>query len=260
MQKKLSVFAAVILIVFLLLPAYSLADEGRVVRLSVGSAGGEVGTEVDIAILLYDCERVDSVEFDLNYDPAALSVVSVTPGDLFPVEYCFSNASEPGVIHIACACELGLENSGTLLTVRFRILSEAGSALTVTSHLTEKEITYIDNEYNQYAAYVDLENGGVRAGADSVPEPLVTPWTPASPTPEPSPTPAPTEAQAVETLAPQQEAEAEAPGSWSDIDPVAYYVVGGLVGLLAVLITVAVAIKKKNRSKTGDKPNKPKKK
>jgi hypothetical protein len=27
-----------------------------------------------------------------------------------------------------------------------------------------------------------------------------------------------------------------------------------------VLITVAVAIKKKNRSKTGDKPNKPKKK
>jgi len=261
MRKILSVFSVVILAVCLLSPAYALADEGRVVRLSVGRAGGEVGAEVDVPVMLYDCERVDSVEFDLNYDPAALSVVSVTPGDLFPVEYCVSNASEAGVIHVACACALGLDEDGTLLTVRFKILSETGSAVTVTTHLSEKEITYIDGDYNQYSAYVELENGGVCVAAGIIPEPLLTPWTPVTPTPVPTDTPAPTEIPQIETQ--QQSAEPEATpepaGSLSDIDPVAYYVVGGLVGVLVILIVVSLSVRKKHRSEAGGKTGKPKK-
>lgn len=255
MRKILSVFSVVILAVCLLSPAYALADEGRVVRLSVGRAGGEVGAEVDVPVMLYDCERVDSVEFDLNYDPAALSVVSVTPGDLFPVEYCVSNASEAGVIHVACACALGLEEDGTLLTVRFEILSETGSAVTVTSHLSEKEITYIDDDYNQYSAYIELENGGVSIAAGTIPEPLLTPWTPVTPTPAPTDTPAPTEIPQIETQ--QQtdgpEATPEKTGSLSDVDPVAYYVVGGLVGLLVILIAVSLGVRKKHRSEASRK-------
>lgn len=264
MRKFLSVFSAAILAACLLLPAYALADEGRVVRLSVGNAGGEVGAEVDVPVLLYDCERVDSVEFDLNYDPDALGVVSVTPGDLFPVEYCFSNTSEAGVIHIACACALGLEGDGTLLTVRFRILTETGSALTVTSHLSEKEITYIDDDYNQYSAYTALENGGVSVDMGAVPDPLVTPWTPATPTPAPTDTPAPTEVPSIETQQqtplPEETEEAGRPGGWSDIDPVAYYVVGGLAALLAVLIAVSLGIKKKNRSEAQSRKDVPRRK
>jgi hypothetical protein len=190
MRKLLLLLSALALAVFIIGTVRARAEEeetDKVVCSGVESVSGEVGDKVDVPILLSDCETVDSVEFDLNYDSAALSVVSVTPGDLFPAEYCVSNTDTPGCVSIACCCELGLEGDGTLLTVRFEILTATGSALTITTHKTgeraEEVVSYIDEDYNQYFSYVSLTNGAVTVGTAAAPDPLVTPWAPATPTP-----------------------------------------------------------------------------
>jgi len=254
MRKFLLLVTAAALCLCLFAPAQTRAEgesgeTDRIVHLAVGSASGEVGDEVEIPLLLSDCAGGDSLELDLNYDSAALSVVKVVPGDLFPVEYCVTNADQPGVIHIACASALGLEGDGTLLTVRFQILTAAGSALTVTTHLNEKELTYIDADYNQFGAYLTLENGGVNVGGASAPAPLVTPWTPATPIPTPTPSPTPTveptfDAQAIaDTPAPSA-----APELSGQPDPGAYYIIGALIALLILLIVVSAVRRKKEKS------------
>lgn len=246
MRKLLLVMSALVLALCLIAPAAALADGEPVVQLSFGSASGEVGGTVDVPVLLTNCKSVDSVQFDINYDPAALSVVSVTPGDLFPVEYCFANTAESGVVRVACACALGLEGDGTLLTIHFKILTEAGSALTVTSRLGGSEVTYIDADFNQLTAYLSLENGGVSVGTGSVPNPIVTPWVPVSPSPTPSPTPTATPEP---TATPTEQAQAatpapEAPAA-SGMDPFAYYIIGGLIVLILIVVVVTAVHRRK---------------
>ncbi len=246
MRRLLLLISALVLALCLIAPSAALADGEPVVLLTFGSATGEVGDEVDVPVLLSDCESVDSIQIDINYDPAALSVVSVTPGDLFPVEYCYANFAESGVVRVACACALGLEGDGTLLTIRFKILSETGSALTVTSRLAGSEVTYIDADFNQYTAYLSIENGGVSVGAGTVPNPLVTPWAPVSPSPTPSPTPTATPEP---TAAPTEQAATPAPEapapSASGMDPFAYYVIGGLIVLILIVIVVSAVRRRK---------------
>jgi hypothetical protein len=264
MRKLLPILSALILGVMMVIPVHALAEEedaDKTVRIYASSASGEVGAKVDVPVMLYDCEYVDSVEFNLNYDPDALSVISVTPGDLFPAEYCVSNVDTPGYISIACACRDGLAGSGTLLTVRFEILSETGSALTVTTHKSgehaEDVVSYIDNDYNQYFSYVAVENGSVTVGSAEAPEPLVTPWIPATPVPTPSPSPAATEVPAASMQSDEAETATPVPTvgerGISNVDPIAYIVVGGLFVILIVLIVITVANRRKARTR-GDRP------
>lgn len=246
MRRHLLLISALVLALCLIAPSAALADGEPVVLLTFGSATGEVGDEVDVPVLLSGCKSVDSIQIDINYDAAALSIVSVTPGDLFPVEYCITNTADPGVIRVACACALGLEGDGTLLTLRFKILSETGSALTVTSRLPGSEVTYIDAYFSQFTAYLSLENGGVSVGAGSVPNPIVTPWVPVSPSPTPSPTPTATPEP---TAAPTEQAATPAPEtaapSADGMDPFAYYIIGGLVVLILVVVVVSAVRRRK---------------
>jgi hypothetical protein len=263
MRKLLPILSALILGVMMIIPVHALAedeDTDMTVRIYVSSASGEVGAKVDVPVMLYDCEQVDSIEFNLNYDSNALSVISVTPGDLFPAEYCVSNADTPGYVSIACACRDGLEGSGTLLTVRFEILNETGSALTVTTHKSgeyaEQVVSYIDADYNQYFSYVSVENGSVTVGSAEAPEPLVTPWIPATPVPTPTAVPEATDvplasvqSDETETTTPEPSAESR---SIADVDPIAYIVVGGLFVVLIILIVITVT----NRRKAGKNDDK----
>ncbi|HWQ06818.1 MAG TPA: cohesin domain-containing protein, partial [Feifaniaceae bacterium] len=244
------VLSALVLVLCLAAPSAALADGEPVVRLSFGSASGEVGAEVDVPVLLSDCKGVDSVQFDINYDPAALSVVSVTPGDLFPAEYCITNIAESGVVRVACACALGLEGDGTLLTIRFKILSEAGSALTVTSRLGGSEVTYIDADYNQLTAYLSLENGGVSVGAGSIPGALVTPWVPVSPSPSPTAVPSPSPTPTATATQQAQTPVAESADA-SAANPIVYYLIGGLLAAIVVVVIISVVLRSKAR-KPGD--------
>ena len=259
MRKLLLAVSMLVLTLCMITFSAAHADGELAVRLSFGSASGEVGDTVDVPVLLSGCKGVDSIQLDFNYDPAALSVVSVTPGDLFPVEYFITNSAESGVVRLACACALGLENDGTLLTIRFKILADTGSALTVTSRLGGREVTYIDAEINQLTAYLSIENGGVSVGAGSVPLPVVTPWIPDSPLPTPSPTPTGSpEPTITVTLTEQTETPAPEAPAVSDKDPFAYYIIGGLIMVIILIIITAVRLgkirelKKNNRKRKGD--------
>ncbi len=234
MKRTMPVLLALLAIVCLSVPAFSLAEE-QIVFITVETSAGEAGGVVDVAVLLENCAGVDSVQFDINYDSSTLSFVSVTPGDLFAAQFTVTNADEPGRIRVACAGALGLEGPGTLLTVRFRVLSDTGSAITVTSGI----VTLVDADYNQSESYVAVENGGVSVNDAALPEAVVTPWAPATPVPSPSPTPVST--RAPETAQPEPSATAQTPATTAgDIPPIAYYVGGGLL-LAIILLTIMLA-------------------
>ena len=255
MRKLLVVVSTLVLTLCMITPSAAHADGELAVRLSFGNASGEVGDTVDVPVQLSGCKSVDSVQLDINYDPAALSVVSVTPGDLFPVEYCITNSAESGVVRLACACALGLEGDGTLITIRFKILANTGSALTVTSRLGGREVTYIDADINQHTACLSIENGGVSVGAGSVPLPIATPWVPDSSLRTPSPTPT---ASPEFTVTPTQQPETPAPEApvVSDKDPFAYYIIGGLIMVIIFIIVAAIHLGKEREFEKADRERK----
>lgn len=243
MKRLLLVLTAVVLAA--LIPASALAAEGNEsVTIVIGTASTQSGGQADIPVYLKNCAGVDSIQFDLNYDSAALTVVSVTPGDLFLAEYVVYNADEPGRIRIACADALGLKGDGTLLTVRFATRSDAGSALTATNGV----MTRVDADYNQSKAYVSLEDGGVSIGTGAIPAALVTPWIPETPPPTPTPEPTPTVEPAPAELAQIEQSalpEASPTPSSDAVDPISYVVVAVLFVILITLIVVSVLKRRK---------------
>ena len=197
MKRTLLFLPVLLLAVMLLIPAQARAEEGSVF-IRVETAEGTAGQETDLTVTLENCAGVDSVQFDLNYDAAALQVVSMTPGDLFHAEYTVANLDEPGRVRIACASALGIGDAGRLLILRFRALTDAGSAVTITNGI----VTRVDADYNQTAAYVTIENGGITIGGAPLPEAAVTPWVPETPAPTPTPVPTPTPACSMPTPRP----------------------------------------------------------
>ena len=249
MKRMLLVLTTVMLAA--LIPASALAAEGNEsVTIVIGTASTQSGEQADIPVYLKDCAGVDSIQFDLNYDPAALTVVSVTPGDLFLAEYVVYNTDEPGRIRIACADAQGLKGDGTLLTVRFTAQSAAGSALTSTSGV----ITRVDADFNQTKAYVSLEDGGVSIGTGAIPAALVTPWIPETPPPTPTPEPTPTVVPEPAELAQVEQSalpEASAtPAGDQTVDPISYVVVAVLFVILIALIVVSVLKRRKQSAES----------
>lgn len=243
MKRTLLSLSALLLAVLLIFPAYARAEE-EVVLIQVGTVSGENGAQADLPIRLDSCAGVDSVQFDLNYDSTALEFVSMTPGDLFAAQYTIANSDVPGRVRIACASALGLEGAGTLLTLRFRLLSGTGSTVSVTSGI----VTRVDADYNQSAAYVSIQDGGISAGEAPLPAPAVTPWVPATPVPTPSPTPeitaTPEATAAPELMTTVPEATAAPEEGLSDT---VYFVGGGLLLAVVALVVILLARKGKRR-------------
>ncbi len=242
MKRMLLVFTAMLAAISISFPAQALAEEGSVL-IRVETVDTAADGTVDVPVLLGDCAGVDSVQFDVNYDSAALSIVSVTPGDLFPAEYTVSNIDEPGRVRIACASALGLGDSGTLLTLRFRVLSDAGSAITITSGI----VTRVDAAYVQSEAYVSIEDGGVSVGGAALPASIATPWIPATPIPSPTPTPSPTPSATPEPTASPAATATQTLSPLQSIPLKAIIAAGALLLLAIVLIFSLVAAKRKKR-------------
>lgn len=240
MKRTLWLLSALLLTAALALPARALAEEESVV-IQVATVSAESGAQVDLPVMLDHCAGVDSVEFDLNYDSTALAFVSMTPGDLFAAQYTIVNATEPGRIRVACASALGLGGAGTLFTIRFRLLSDTGSAVSVTSGT----VTRVDAEYEQSDAFVSIENGGITLGTAALPSPAVTPWVPATPVPTPSPTPEVTAAPETTAQASATASLSPSPEQITQLNPNLYYVGGGLLLVLIVLIIVLLSRKNK---------------
>jgi hypothetical protein len=260
MKRTLTILSAVLLAAALFMPARALAA-GESVEIQVATVNGEVGSTVDVEVSMSNCVGVISTEFDINYDPLALSVVSVTPGNIFPVQYCISYTGNPGRISIACAQALGFTGNGVLLTIRFKIIGDSGSPLMITTHLPSTgatagtEVTWIEEDIDPSpaSAFVVIENGGVTVGEAALPSPSVTPWVPATPIPTPSPTPSITatpeaqEAAALQTIAQQQTTTPdESAPALTSLNPAVYYVGGGLLLAATILLILLLSRKKKH--------------
>lgn len=229
MKRTLLVLTTLLFAVMLAAPARAHAEDASVL-IHVDTVNILSGEEIDLPVRLADCAGVDSVQFDINYDGAALAFVSMTPGDLFAAQYTVVNADVPGRIRVACASALGLEGAGTIMTLRFRPLTDAGSAVTISSGI----VTRVDADYNQSTAYVSIEDGGISISGAALPQPAVTPWIPASPTPTPSPEPTPMPEPEQTIAVPSEPAAPSAPS----IPATTLYIAGGLLLLVIVLAAV----------------------
>jgi len=236
MKRTLLFLLALFCAAAVLPQAHARAEEASVM-LQVDTVTGESGEEVDIPVLLGSCLGVDSVQLDLNYDAEAVSLVSVTFGGLFTLSQY--NDSEAGRVRIACASALGLNQAGALVTLRFTLTGESGSAVTITNAI----VTRVDTDYNQSEALVSVENGGVTLGGAPLPAAKVTPWVPATPTPTPSPEPTPTPSP---TPAPTPTTAVSAALDLARrIPAAAYLVTGALIFILILILSLAAANKKK---------------
>ena len=241
-MKRVFLFLTVLLLaVSLTAPKRALAEEADSVLISIGTVTGETDSQIDLPVTLSQCKSVDSVQFDLNYDSAALAFLSMTPGELFAAQYTVINTDVPGRIRVACASALGLEGAGTLMTLRFQVLSDTGSAVTVSSGI----VTRVDEAYNQSTALVSIADGGVAIGTAPLPAPVVTPWVPATPVPSPTPTPEVTATPEITQAQNLTSPEIVAPPT-ERLTASVYYVGGGL--MLAVVALSILVMAKRNRN------------
>ena len=246
MKRTLLLLSALLLAVALAAPAKAYAVEEDNVQIQVDTVTGETGKQVDLPVMLGNCAGVDSAQFDLNYDSTALEFVSMTPGDLFAAQYTVINADTPGRIRVACASALGLSGSGTLMTLRFRLLGDAGSAVTISNGI----ITRVDADYNQTPALIAITDGGITVGTAPLPAPVVTPWVPATPIPSPTPTPiaSPSPVSTGEGAETQATTSPEVISQPAALSATVYYVGGGLLLAVVVLAIIVVVSRKKDRS------------
>jgi len=160
----------------------------------VDTVDAQINDEVEISVNISNASTIDSIQFNLNYDPAALEYLSDMPGRLFPAEYCITNPDVPGCVRVAAASAYGLSADGAMLTITFLVLTDAGSAIT----LTDVEISRVKEDYTQDKIrdldfFMIKTDGGVTVAGMALPMPLVTPWLAPTPPPTPEPTPEPTE-------------------------------------------------------------------
>lgn len=183
--------AAALLVSLLYAAPLTAARAAGEVALTVDTAhAAAAGEQVALSVHAADALTVDSLQFRINYDAAALRLVDEPAvGEALAGGIAISNTETAGVVGFAFACADGLSADGTLVTLTFEVLSQTGSAVVLTDVLA----TTVDAARVQHKAYVTLQNGGVAVGEGAaVPEPVVTPWPVETPVPTPAPTPAPT--------------------------------------------------------------------
>ena len=129
-------------------------------------------------------------------------------GDLAGDGLHAANTRLEGKMLFAYACAEGLQqDSGCILVLRFNLLTETGSAVTVSD--VSASVYDPDTEEQSKAYISSVKDGGVFYGeAGTIPEALTTPWIPETPTPTPAPTEEPTPVPSpVSTEEPEEPAE-----------------------------------------------------
>lgn len=180
-------FAALLLSLGVLLVMPAARAEGEV-SLTVATTKAAAGDTVSLPVSIENGEGLDSLEFRINYDPAVLEFVRLQNGDVFESEFLISNPSEAGLVRVAAISAYGLTVSGTVLTLEMRVLTDAGSAVTLTD--VRGTLVDPDNNFAQSKAYFLLADGGVAAPDGLLPAAHVTPWIAETPVPVETPMPA----------------------------------------------------------------------
>ena len=265
MKRLLAAGIALFLLILAPFAPGAMAEED-LISLSVGVVDGKKDETVSLAVSVENPGGMDSLQFSLNYDPTALSLIEIVPGELTAGGIFVYNTEVSGVAQAAFASALGLSDGGVFLTLRFKLLTDAGSAVVLTDALASR----VDAEYVQTKAYLQVADGGVTASGAAMPAGVVTPWpveTPQpTPTPEPTPTPTPTPSE-IEPVAQQSETpeatpEAAEPAPEEDggsgtaailiAAGAALIVTAGIILLLAHHENKKRAMRKKRRAKNAE--------
>ena len=109
--------------------------------LVVESRVASPGARVLIPIRLANPDEVQSLEFDLNYDPSVLELVEVQPGSRLSVPASNYNADTPAVVRFDVTVSDQLDGNGSAAVVEFMVVGEMGTS----SPLTVKDIMVIDS-------------------------------------------------------------------------------------------------------------------
>lgn len=100
----------------------------------VGDASGVKGAFVKVPIDVAGASRIGSMDIALAYDPSVLRATWVGKGDLTANALLQGNAKPLGKVLIGMADPGGITGNGSVATVEFEVLGEAGarSALALT--------------------------------------------------------------------------------------------------------------------------------
>lgn len=121
--------------------------------LSVGDASGAPGDTIAVVISAFDAADLTSLEFALPYDAATLTFVDLNaqlPGT-FAWTY---NASQPGLLIVAAASAMPLQQDGALFTLRFAV--DAGLTLATTVSLAPLAVLVNDVDLTAQAVPGEL--------------------------------------------------------------------------------------------------------
>lgn len=157
-MKILKRFGAALLCLCLLLtavPAALAADEESV--LTVGTAGGQRGDTVTLAVTLNAVNGIAGGGFNIVYDPAVLTLVSASAGEAMAGTLCNINPHyDEKTVRVSFAGTSPLAAAGTLLTVTFKIRADAALG---ESPVKAEKVKFIDVEAETVAS--GSEDGAV---------------------------------------------------------------------------------------------------
>ncbi len=239
-MRKKRFFAATLAAILALMAGLVPASAEEPVQLAVEQGTGAAGDTVTLNVTIDQCAGVDSLEFRLNYDPQALTLLRVDGGELLAGGIYYSNIETKGLVRFAYAAKDGLTAGGVVLSLHFTLTSDKGSAVILTDALCSS----VDADYVQRPdVYVTLINGGISEGGAPIPAPLVTPWVPRTPEPTPTPTPVPTDTPAPSvtpepTLIPSPEPAQSGAGDESPL-PVLLAALAAIVLLTVIMLLLS---------------------
>ncbi len=245
----------------LLLPtAFSLAAATPVTITSEdvrGNVGDTVTATLNIVVEPPKLgQTMDSLQFELEYDSAALEFVSIQEVyqdriNILGAQYMCSVTEKTGAVAFAAAASDGSSGSGVLMHVKFRVLSAVSTMLVL------KKVAY--SFVSKNGSSQDRRQGGTvnlgRVTGQSVPTTIA----PSSPVPGATEPPAGTSLPTDEPRFPVTEVT-NAPGTSPTPQPekeendILAYLVFGLFIVVAILICVVVTLmivrRGRNRSRT----------
>jgi len=109
------------------------------------SAIPETAGDISVPISVQNSENIGSIDIVLTYDPGALEITGVTPGDLAQNAMMEYNADSPGRVNIGVIDSDGISGDGTLVLMEFNVIDKAGtSLLKLESVKTHNVISLID--------------------------------------------------------------------------------------------------------------------
>ena len=158
---RTSIGALVIVGALLLSVAAAVAGS---VTLRVATLEAPRGSTVGVPIEVVGAGDVGAMHIELVYDPAVLTLDTVTPGPLAGEALLDSGADKPGRLVISLATLKAIKGDGTLATARFRVVGQEGqqSALNLESTAAWEEATLRQ-------VLVKSESGSLRVGGRRLP-------------------------------------------------------------------------------------------